>query len=90
MTTPPTGDRWRSLLAVRLAALMAGGLGEEAALVQALAEQAAHHARTCCEDCWLADDEGLLRCGVCGQTAPPELQPAHDVTTRADHKNRRK
>ncbi len=81
---PPTGEAWRSPLAVRLAALMAAGLGEEAALVQALAEQAAHHARTCIEDCWLADDEGLLRCAVCGRTAPPELQPSHVETTHTN------
>jgi hypothetical protein len=61
---------------------MAGGLAEEAALVGALADQAAEHARTCIEDCWLADDEGLLRCGVCGLTAPPELQPRHVETTQ--------
>jgi hypothetical protein len=87
--SPETRAAWRSPLAVRLAVLLAEGLAEEPALARALAEQAAHHAQTCCEDCWLADDddEGVLRCGVCGLTAPPDLQPtrtsAKTTTTRA-------
>jgi hypothetical protein len=95
MTTPPTSaEGWRSPLAVRLAALLAQGLAEEPALARALAEQAAHHAQTCCEDCWLPDDEdeGVLRCGVCALTAPPDLQPTRTSakTTRTTRAPRRR
>jgi hypothetical protein len=75
-------DPWQSPLAVNLAEQMATGLDEEHALAAALAQQEAQHAQQCGVDPWMPDEPdedgvSVLRCFLCGRTAPPEVQHAH-------------